>query len=538
MRANEFLIETVNESQLINSMANKLADRVVYEIGKHTSEHGIDTFIVHLNRYNWPETDNTYINEIIRTVSIKVFSYDTKTSFKGSYAPLTKNIKLFMFNLKRISKEKGFSLEYMIANTLSHELQHAIDDVKSGGKALTSRALNNNSYAENLAQLQKYLKLPYEVNARFQQAMYDIANYMPKLPNYNMDSLLHLTMVMFNRHQLDKIYEKHQAEYKQLIKRAYKFIEAELVNKNNSVQELSENIISEEEIEVPSEEMLKRYGGKVMPFAKLPEPAKASLKQYMIIDGENEKYDQYNYGYLGLPTEEVIKLVDAQLGADALVTDADKRVYDRYYNGPLTFKPKYPKSSVWPIIWGTYGLEDGGHRLERYIKSGLKVIPIVLCLPECTVLDEVKIDNKNGLGQVPMNDNVDYLGLKVAMRPSTFLNLALPLPETQRQSVAHITQNLEQGGSIGAPFLNIRYPEEWENNDFTTPAKVVGHEGRNRMLAIQKLEGDEPVEVHLFFGGGTRSRHLTQRIRKELVMGLTNQSGTRYITGPLFKILD
>ena len=39
-------------------------------------------------------------------------------------------------------------------------------------------------------------------------------------------------------------------------------------------------------------------------------------------------------------------------------------------------------------------------------------------------LNEVIIDNQRGLGAVPDNDNVDYKGIRVKMRPSIFLELA------------------------------------------------------------------------------------------------------------------
>jgi hypothetical protein len=42
---------------------------------------------------------------------------------------------------------------------------------------------------------------------------------------------------------------------------------------------------------------------------------------------------------------------------------------------------------------------------------------------------EYKINNRSGIGSVPYNQEVDYFGLRVAMRPSTFLKLALPHAE-------------------------------------------------------------------------------------------------------------
>lgn len=150
-------------------------------------------------------------------------------------------------------------------------------------------------------------------------------------------------------------------------------------------------------------------------------------------------------------------------------------------------------------------------------------------------LSEYKVDNVEGLGSVPYNQNVDYFGLRVLMKPSTFLNLALPLNEPR--SVEYIVQHLKNGGALGAPFLDVKIPADWEEDDFTHPASISGHEGRNRMLAIQKLEGDDPVEVHLLLKNGWRARNLTPDMIKEMQNGMMNQSLNRYVTGPLFSVI-
>jgi len=146
-------------------------------------------------------------------------------------------------------------------------------------------------------------------------------------------------------------------------------------------------------------------------------------------------------------------------------------------------------------------------------------------------LDEVTIDNKNGWGSVPLNQDVDYFGLRTQMKPSVFLALAVPLGQDHSTK---IEQHIASGGAIGAPFLYITVPEEWDNGDFSKPAKVSGHEGRNRMSIVKKLEGDAPVEVHLFLRGGLRARDLTPEFIKHINAGLIHEGGHRFISGPLF----
>lgn len=147
-------------------------------------------------------------------------------------------------------------------------------------------------------------------------------------------------------------------------------------------------------------------------------------------------------------------------------------------------------------------------------------------LPE--KISEYKADNDisgKGLGTTGYNANVDYRGLRVLMKPSTFLSLAAHLPSPT--SVDYIVQHMKNGGALGSPFLIVDIPEKYFEGDFTdlNYAKVVGHEGRNRMLAIQKLEGDDPVEVHIFGYGEVRARDFTPEIIEQLQLAMRSQDG-------------
>jgi N-acetylmuramoyl-L-alanine amidase len=147
-------------------------------------------------------------------------------------------------------------------------------------------------------------------------------------------------------------------------------------------------------------------------------------------------------------------------------------------------------------------------------------------LPE--KVTEYKADNDmsgKGLGTTGYNANVDYRGLRVLMKPSVFLSLAAHLPSPS--SVDYIVQHMKDGGALGSPFLIVDIPEQYFDGDFTglNFAKVVGHEGRNRMLAIQKVEGDEPCEVHIFGYGEIRKRHFTPEIIEQLETAMRNQDG-------------
>lgn len=148
------------------------------------------------------------------------------------------------------------------------------------------------------------------------------------------------------------------------------------------------------------------------------------------------------------------------------------------------------------------------------------------------LLSEVKIDNKDGAGAVPYNQDVDYFGLRTTMRPSTFLRLAAPLGQDHS---AELEKYIADGGAIGAPFLEIKIPAEWDDGDFSKPAQVMQHEGRNRMTAIRKLEGDTPIEVHIFPRGGYRARDITPEFKAALAKSLYAEKSTTLVSGPLFE---
>lgn len=154
------------------------------------------------------------------------------------------------------------------------------------------------------------------------------------------------------------------------------------------------------------------------------------------------------------------------------------------------------------------------------------------------LLERVEIDNMDGLGAVPKNQDVDYFGLRVNMRPSVFLNLAAKFGLGAKDSKEHIISHLKNSGAIGAPFLMIELPDAWGEKDFTDPARVGGHEGRHRMLAVQDVHGDAPIEVHLFFRGEVRARHITEDHIKHLNKGMYKEEHASdiFVSGPLFSV--
>jgi hypothetical protein len=144
------------------------------------------------------------------------------------------------------------------------------------------------------------------------------------------------------------------------------------------------------------------------------------------------------------------------------------------------------------------------------------------------------IDNERGLGNTPNNGNVDYLGMRVLMKPSTFLMLAAPLVDRRARTMGFLPGYMKDGGAISSPSLYIEIPAEWDDGDLSGVARVQGHEGRHRMTVIEEMYGDDPIEVHLF-PVGFRNRHLTSAWISALNSGLVPEwSRSKVVPGPLF----
>lgn len=145
-------------------------------------------------------------------------------------------------------------------------------------------------------------------------------------------------------------------------------------------------------------------------------------------------------------------------------------------------------------------------------------------------INEASLD-PSGWGSTPYGTDIDYFGLRVQMKPSTFLRLALPLGSAE--SNPEVEKHMKAGGKIAYPMLDIEIPDSWKDGDYSKPAKVVDHEGRNRMTQWIKLKGDDPIQVNIRPRGGLRRRDLNDDYIEALSKGLVSQHGN-FISGPLF----
>lgn len=113
----------------------------------------------------------------------------------------------------------------------------------------------------------------------------------------------------------------------------------------------------------------------------------------------------------------------------------------------------------------------------------------------------VKFDALNGMGGSPDAANVDYRGFTSYMRPKQFLQIN-PKRDLDERPIDHILQAIDEGQPIGTPLV---YVDRAPDNSW----RVVGHEGRGRMEALNQRHPGSlfPVAVHPY--GEVRARHLS-----------------------------
>lgn len=150
--------------------------------------------------------------------------------------------------------------------------------------------------------------------------------------------------------------------------------------------------------------------------------------------------------------------------------------------------------------------------------------------------DGIAYDSEQGLGSVPFNSNVLYVGFAAVLSADDFLSLAKPA-DRMDSAKKFADMIIDEGVSIAPPFLTLS-PYEDEQGKMVD-VYVDGHEGRGRALAIkllaegyrkedQKTDVSGDVMVHFFMQRGYRSRHLDEAFFEMLQKGnIENEAGNR-----------
>jgi hypothetical protein len=238
MRLQElFLVETTEEDRAIISLASVIYRHVIkyadyidpestkpLDVGKigdfaDTPLDGFEDIKIELQQgvalgKRWAESSNK--------------EYDGKEP-RGVWF---NEIPAIAFNTDSLYSEK-------IKSTIVHELRHALDDLKSEGKAGSSTRYRTPKKKEH-RKTEPYLADPSEINGRFSQvlnALVDSISRNSELPKDQLfDKSISVLKRLFVMYDISSLFpEKYQSrDYKRLVKRAVDLINKEIAHIKSS----------------------------------------------------------------------------------------------------------------------------------------------------------------------------------------------------------------------------------------------------------------------------------------------------------------
>ena len=247
-RKSKKINETAEENQILNLVSKKISKAIVNLMTNKSSEmmqaffgtpeevaNKIRVQGVYAKELGIPKVQDPVISNVLNKVRFVVvphrsISLATSEHTLGWYDIRDKEIvinyeKIENYTERNLPKYKDKQLrvsikrsvtEAFLASTISHELQHAIDDAKSQGLGLKS---------DN-----EYLKRQHEINARLQEALLYLSNEMRISADDSRPWLQDQIIRIFREYNLAELYPKNSPEYKRLVSRVYKFFDAERKN--------------------------------------------------------------------------------------------------------------------------------------------------------------------------------------------------------------------------------------------------------------------------------------------------------------------
>lgn len=149
------------------------------------------------------------------------------------------NEDVFVINLKHIKKP-------VIRRTITHELRHALDDMKSEYMASASdKYMTAKKKVHQRDQVNSYLAKPGEINARFTQTMHLIVLKLEKLFNITQDvpairkEMMYYLELVFQTNHISTLFPEREKskDYKRLMKRAVDFIDKEIKYRSSQLSQ-------------------------------------------------------------------------------------------------------------------------------------------------------------------------------------------------------------------------------------------------------------------------------------------------------------
>ena len=230
----EQLDETTHESQLINLISKRAAEEIFKMLRKKEStlanliapdmkRDKLKFWGISAEKLGVPYVNDPVLGPVLHHAKFRAADYVDSINRKriASYDPSTHDITVHYPAIVRAAKDLDYETQEFLAKVIAHELQHAVDNFKSKGKTFDTKKTS-------------YATLPYEINARFQEALmnitlaFDDAKKKGRVPDRkNLPAFIDST---FKHNNISEFLPKDGKRYKRLVARAYKFFDAELNN--------------------------------------------------------------------------------------------------------------------------------------------------------------------------------------------------------------------------------------------------------------------------------------------------------------------
>lgn len=228
MKLCDLLVETTEEDQELIILARHVTQSVMSELQRKKGGvlssllsisldfHTLDGFGRPIKNMRVPSFKNPAIQQLVDTHSIAIEDDD---SSRGAYAY---NANVVYVNTSILKTASDFQ------DTLVHEFRHALDNIKSSGKAFKAKPVDVNKSSTDEVRV-AYYDDPREVNARLTQVLSAISENMYRTSTSNLSAVIDR---LFKHHDLTGLPRfkgpAGQKRYNRLRSRVYQFFAAQL----------------------------------------------------------------------------------------------------------------------------------------------------------------------------------------------------------------------------------------------------------------------------------------------------------------------
>lgn len=215
MRANEFISETPEEDNQLVEFSLEVAKKLYARSKSYKSYIGDWQLVlggVTAKDIALKVPNDTLLGKVVNLLKYLIYTDDD--AIGGRFCPEDFDITVNALVFKKLPKAQAIAA---IQNTVIHEIRHALDWVKGHESAFRGLLSTNTTHILSTG-YDDYLKHQVEANARYSEAVLEIANGIPT------DNIKLLITNALNNHQLSPDI-LGRSRYNHMVTRAYRFFE-------------------------------------------------------------------------------------------------------------------------------------------------------------------------------------------------------------------------------------------------------------------------------------------------------------------------